>query len=347
MQKFELFNNVGEESGITVDKVRSFINAAKGDDITFDISTLGGDLATSITIYDLIKAYPGKTVANIVGLTASAGTVIAIACDEVQISDNALFLIHNGWKEVTGNVYDFQKAVTDMSKTDAIMVKIYREKSGLADEKIKELMKSSDWLSPYEAQELGFVDRINTSGLKIAASVIISEAQGKINNKLLIKLKEKMGLFSKEKDQKNYPLALADGNTAVINAEEPATGVEIAPLGAMSLEDGNYELADGRTITVAGGTITEVVEKPEEEETMAEEIISTVAEMLTASEAKTQAAIEAAIKPLQALASKHVPPKVQPVVNPGKSEIADTLQTKIEAKQAEIKAKVDNKRKGF
>lgn len=345
MLKFELYNNVGEE--ITIEKVKNFLNSAKGEDIQFDISTLGGDLATAITIHDLIKAYPGKTVANIVGLTASAGTVIAIACNEVQMSDNSLFLIHNGWKEVTGNVYDFEKAVVDMRKTDSIMVKMYREKTNLPDEKIISLMKASDWLSPYEAKELGFIDRVIESGMKIAASALIEGAQGQINNSLLIKLQEKMKLFGKEKaSEKAYPLAFADGATAVINAEEPAAGVEIAPLGAMTLEDGEHELADGRKIVVAGGTITEVMDKPEEPQMQADQVINTVAEMLTQSEAKISAMIEAKLKPLAALSSKHKPEKTQPVVNTGKAEFADALQAKIEAKQAELKEAADKKRKG-
>lgn len=345
MLKFELYNNVGEE--ITIGKVKNFLNSAKGEDIQFDISTLGGDLATAITIHDLIKTYPGKTVANIVGLTASAGTVIAIACDDVQMSDNSLFLIHNGWKEVTGNVYDFEKAVVDMRKTDSIMVKMYREKTNLPDDKIISLMKASDWLSPHEAQELGFIDRVTQSGMKIAASALIEGAQGQINNSLLIKLKEKMKLFGKEKaSEKAYPLAFADGGTAVINAEEPAAGVEIAPLGAMTLEDGEYELADGRRIIVAGGAITEVMEKPQEPQMQADQVINTVAEMLTQSEAKISALIEAKLKPLAALSSKHKPVKTQPVVNTGKAEFADTLQAKIEARQAELKAAADKKRKG-
>ena len=73
----------------------------------------------------LIKSHNGHTEADITGLTASAMTVISSGCDYVKMSSNALFLIHNGWKSMTGNIYDFEKAVQDMSKTDAIMVKLY------------------------------------------------------------------------------------------------------------------------------------------------------------------------------------------------------------------------------
>jgi len=354
MVKFELFNEVGdEEKGITVDGVRTFLNANKSEDITFQISTMGGDLAQAITIFSLIKSHPGKTIAEIIGLTASAGTVIAMACDEVVMSDNALFLVHNGWSSTTGNVYDFQKAASDLMKNDAIMVKMYREKTGLKDDEIKGIMKASDWLSPQEALNYGFIDRIETSGIKIAASVMISEARAaKINEQLLIKLSEKMkNPFIKAKataDVMNV-LALKDGNNLLISAEEAATGVEVAPLGAMTLEDGEYELADGRKIVVAGGVITEVVELSAEPDTAEPDaLVNTVAEMLVQSEASVMAKVEALLKPLQAIASTHKPAKSVGVVGSPSASFSqrDEMTAKIEAKTAELKIAAEAKRKG-
>ena len=317
-----MFDSVGES--ITVEGVRSFLNENKNNEIQFDIATLGGDLNTGLLIHDLIANHPKKTVANIIGLTASAGTVIALGCDEIQISDNALFLIHNGWTEVTGNVYDMQKAASDLMKTDAIMVKIYREKTGLADERIKNIMKASDWMSPQEALELGFVDRINSSGVKIAASAIITEAQrGKVNDLLLIKLKEKMNIFGKKgKDEKPSVLnvlALKDGKSVLINADVPSTGVEVAPLGAMSLEDGEYELADGRVIVVAGGVITEVKEKA------MDATVDPNAEILAAVSKVVKDEVDAVraefTETLSKIQSTHKPAKGIGPINPNKASV--------------------------
>lgn len=312
MVNFELFNDVGAEDGITVDGVRSFLNANKKEDIQFDISTLGGDLATALTIYDLIKAHPGQTKANIIGLTASAGTVIAMACDYVEISPNSLFLIHNGWREVTGNVYDLQKAASDLMRTDAIMIRIYKEKTGLDENKIKDLMKASDWLTPTEAFELGFVNQVGKSELKIAASVMLTVAKGKINEQLLIKLEKKMKLFGKKSGEKADVvniLALKDGKQLLINAEAAGTGVEVAPLGAVGLEDGEYELMDGRTIIVTGGVITEVKEAEIVDETD-EGVVAAITEVVTSAIAKVKAEIQEEFKAeLAKISSTHKPPK--------------------------------------
>lgn len=346
MKVFELFNEVGEEKGITVDQVRSFLAEANGEDIRFDISTLGGDVGDGVTIYNLIRGYSGNTTANIIGYTASAGTIIALACDKVEMADNSLFLIHNSWMQATGNIYDLQQASSQLSKTDAMMVKIYREKTGLDDNKIKDLMKASDWLSPDEAKSYGFVDKINKSVTRIAAN-IIETAATKLNNQLIIKLQEKMKIFGKDKkvDQKLNVLALKDGKNLLINAEVAATGVEVAPLGAATLEDGDYELADGRKIVVAGGVITEVKEVEEPEMASAaseEEILGAVAKVVASEMAKIEAKFDAKIEALKSVSSKAVPPKG---VQVSQASVSQPISSKIEEVTGKIFEKLNQSRK--
>jgi hypothetical protein len=208
-------------------------------------------------------------------------------------------------------------------------------------------MKQQDWMTAYEAKSFGFVDTVIQSQ-KIAASALIEEAQGSINDLLLTKLKEKMKIFGKEKASKQVlnVLTLADGSQLLLGGEAVEADVEVAPLGAATLEDGEYELQDGRKISVADGVITEVKEKEPEPELSGEQLMSTVAEMLTASEAKVEAMIEGKLKPLAAAVSNHKPEKVQPVVNQSRASQSDDLQAKIEAKMAENRANVEAKRKG-
>jgi len=313
MKIFEMFNEVGVDGGITVDGVRTFLNANKNQDITFKIATLGGDLGESLTIFNLIKEHSGKTIADIIGLTASAGTIIAMACDEIMMNDNALFLVHNGWTSVTGNVYDLQKMAADLAKNDALMIKIYSEKTGMKDEDIRAIMKQADWMSSDEALKYGFVDKIKPSDYKIAASALIHDVQGKINDQLLIKLKDKMKIFGKEK--KDVPivnvLALKDGKQMLINADVPATGVEIAPVGAATLEDGEFELADGRKITVAGGVITAVSESavPEMAKEETEAIVAAVGKIITEEVDKVNAEINKIKADMAKISSTHIPSK--------------------------------------
>jgi hypothetical protein len=134
-----------------------------------------------------------------------------------------------------------------------------------------------------------------------------------------------MKIFSKDKGQKPdvmNVLALKDGKSVLINAAEPSTGVEVAPLGAMTLEDGTYELADGRKIIVAGGVITEVTEveaAAPAASTDVEAIVAAVAPLITSAVDAARAEFTEA---LGKISSTHKPAK-GPGVDPGKALIED------------------------
>lgn len=296
---------------ISVFTFKNFLNKNKNEELFFNISTLGGDLGAGLTIHDLIKAHPKKTVANIIGLTASAGTVIAMGCDEITISENALFLVHNGWKgPITGNVYDFQKAASDLMKMDTVMENIYHDRTHLGIIKIRQLMKASDWLSATEAKKYGFVDQIISSDTKIAASALIAGAKDKITDLLLTKLEEKMAIFGGKGKETLNVLALKNGKNLLIKAEDVKKDVEVAPLAGMTLEDGEYELADGRKIIITGGIITEVVEESAETEASTAEIIAAVSAVVVTEVAKVKAEMETAFNAkLAGISSNHKPPK--------------------------------------
>lgn len=348
MKYLELNGDVG--TSITVDKVKSFLAENKNEEITFKIFTPGGNIDDGIAIHNEIKQHAKRTVAEITAHTASAGTIIALACDRVEMYSNVLFLIHNSWTKVEGNVYDLQKAATSLAKNDKIMVDMYKDKTGLADAQIVSLMKKQDWLTAEEAVKYGFVDFIKQAGSKIAASVKKGDYVKYLNNTLLIKLQNKMKVFNKKGNTANsvaWPLALKDGTQLIMSEEAVAENVEVAPLGAATLEDGEYVLLDGRKIVVVGGVITEVMEAeeaPASEET--EAVLDTVAEMLSDSEKKIDELVEAKMKViLGKITSAHKPVKSSNVSNQVKSE-ADAHDEAVEAKKAELKEKVATKRKG-
>jgi len=59
------------------------------------INSPGGDVFEGRAIMAALNRFNGKTVAHIDSLCASAATSIALACDEVEMSAGAFFMIHN------------------------------------------------------------------------------------------------------------------------------------------------------------------------------------------------------------------------------------------------------------
>jgi ATP-dependent Clp protease, protease subunit len=308
----DLFDDVARDGGINVALVKDFLSSNKGNPVTFRISTLGGDLDQALTIYALIRKHTGSTHCDIVGATASAGTIIALACDTRAIAPHALFLIHNCLTGATGNATQLRRTAEMLDKNDAIMVNIYKERTGLDEETIRDLMAKEDWLTPDDAINMGFIHAYADYELQIAANYQL------INSVLKQKLEQKMSLFGNKK-KPAYLQAFKNGTQVLASAEVLAEGVELSPLGAASLEDGTFELADGRTITVAGGVITEVVEPvavaadpepdPEPKEMDVEAIVAGVTQVVSAMIGELEAKFDAKIEGLTKMASKNTPPK--------------------------------------
>lgn len=62
------------------------IQEANGDEVEVEINSGGGDVFAGSEIYTALKAYSGNVTTKIVGLAASAASVIAMAGNKVLMS---------------------------------------------------------------------------------------------------------------------------------------------------------------------------------------------------------------------------------------------------------------------
>lgn len=145
--------------GYTFEKFKNDIN---GDfsNIEIDIASLGGDIFTALAIHDEMKKNPAHIKVRISGATASAGTVIAMGGDEIEITENSRFLIHRASTFVDGNVEEIEKAADVLASYDEQLVNIYQKKTGKRKTQIIDLMKQEKFLTSQEAIDWGFVNRI-------------------------------------------------------------------------------------------------------------------------------------------------------------------------------------------
>lgn len=140
-------------------------------DITVEINSGGGDVFAGSEIYTAIKNYPGKVTVQIVGLAASAASVIAMAGDVIKISPTAQIMIHNVWSRSSGDYRDMEHAAEILKGANETIANAYRIKTGMAQEDLLELMNQETWLTPAKAKELGFVDEIMFERVQLVANI--------------------------------------------------------------------------------------------------------------------------------------------------------------------------------
>ena len=88
--------------------VNAAISEANGEPLLVEINSGGGDVFAGSEIYTALKAYAGTVEINIVGLAASAASVIAQA-GHSRISPTALFMVHNVSGSAAGDFHDMQQ----------------------------------------------------------------------------------------------------------------------------------------------------------------------------------------------------------------------------------------------
>jgi ATP-dependent protease ClpP protease subunit len=145
--------------GIGLDSVRSLVTP-ETEALEIDLRTMGGDTFEAFAMYDYLRSLSVPTKVNIVGATASAGTLIAMGADERTITQNSKFLVHNNWTVTQGDSEEHQKAAEALARFDRDIVNIYHKATGMNKAALRSLMKEERWMDAAEAKEKGFVNRI-------------------------------------------------------------------------------------------------------------------------------------------------------------------------------------------
>lgn len=136
------------------------LNEVKGKDLNVHIHSGGGHVVAAMAIYTQLAQHEGKKTIIIDGLAASAATLIAMAGDEIRMSESGLFMIHNvsGWS--MGDANQMRKDAELIEKMSSVALELYASKTGKSQEEIRQMMDDETWMTAKEAKELGFVDSV-------------------------------------------------------------------------------------------------------------------------------------------------------------------------------------------
>lgn len=148
--------------GITVVSPADVIDALPNDgsDVNLEIASNGGEVDPATEIYTALKNYSGHVTAQVVSNAYSAGTIIAMGADTVQMSPGAQMMIHNASNEASGNYHDMEQASQMLQSTSTAIANMYAVKTGKSVKSFLDLMDSETWLDADAAVKLGLADEI-------------------------------------------------------------------------------------------------------------------------------------------------------------------------------------------
>jgi ATP-dependent Clp protease protease subunit len=157
-----MFDVIGEDwwsgGGVTAKGVAAQLRAIGDRPIEIQINSGGGDMFEGLAIYNVLREHPQEITVKVMGMAASAASVITMAGDKVEIGAASFIMIHNCWVVASGNRHDMAEVAAFLAPFDQAMADVYAARSSQTPADCAKWMDAETWLSGSLAIERGFAD---------------------------------------------------------------------------------------------------------------------------------------------------------------------------------------------
>jgi ATP-dependent Clp protease, protease subunit len=163
----DIFDVIGDDMfgcGITAGMVKDAIEANPScTSVTVNLNSPGGDAFEGVALYNTLKSFGKPVNINVVGLAASAASIVAMAGDTVCMNTGTQMMIHGAMALCAGFAADMRKMADTLDQVSGSIADIYVAETGNSKRKITEMMNAETWMSAEEAVENGFATSTGAS----------------------------------------------------------------------------------------------------------------------------------------------------------------------------------------
>lgn len=182
-----MFDVIGEDwwtgGGITAKKVSAQLRAIGDRPVEVQINSPGGDMFEGLAIYNVLREHPQPITVKVMGMAASAASIIAMAGDTVEIGSASFIMIHNCWVGAVGNRHDMAEVAEFLAPFDQAMADVYAQRSGRTSSECAKWMDDETYMSGSIAIERGFADEL------LAADKMTTDSDAKASDRSVNKVR--------------------------------------------------------------------------------------------------------------------------------------------------------------
>lgn len=215
--------------GVTAKRIAGALRSMGAGPVTVNVNSPGGDMFEGLAIYNLLREHDGEVTVKVLGLAASAASIIVMAGDKVQIARAGFLMIHNAWVMAIGNRHDLIEVADTLKPFDEAMAGIYAARTGQERKAMAKLMDAETWIGGEAAIEGGFADELlpsdqveKGSGKASASAVRRIEAGLRASG---MPKSEAMRLISEFKSSAGDPAGGGEGDPTKRGPDEPVVQV--------------------------------------------------------------------------------------------------------------------------
>lgn len=141
-------------------KLHEAIREAAGERLDIYINSNGGAVTAGSEIYETIRQYAGGAMIHVTGVAHSAASVIACAA-ESEMAPTGLMMVHCASSWAAGNHAEMEHMAEILHTVDKSLAAAYRQKSGMTEDEILQMMEAETWLTAEDTVAYGLIDRVS------------------------------------------------------------------------------------------------------------------------------------------------------------------------------------------
>lgn len=158
-----VFGDIGDEfmGGITAKMFQEELKSL-GDvkNINVKINSGGGLAFDGVSMRNSLLSHPAHVTVEVMGLAASAASIVAMGGDTVLMRSGSMLMIHLPFGLVLGTAEDMRKQAGILDQLTEELIKIYRAKTNKRDHTLRAMLTAETWMSGEQAVEEGFADKV-------------------------------------------------------------------------------------------------------------------------------------------------------------------------------------------
>lgn len=169
-----IYGDIGESwwgESVTASSFVKELAAIDADTINVRINSYGGSVPDGLAIHNALKRHKATINVTIDGIAASIASLIAMAGDRVEISENAMLMVHAPWSYAVGNSTELREQADMLDMWAKSMGASYASKTGRdLDDVMAWLTDGKDhWFGADDAVSEGLADA-KVEAIPVAAS---------------------------------------------------------------------------------------------------------------------------------------------------------------------------------
>lgn len=173
--------------GVQSKDFRASLDAVKSKVLNVEINSPGGDMFAGVAMYNMLRASGKEIVVKVMGVAASAASLIAMAGDKIIMPSNTMMMIHNPWTIIAGNAEELRETADALEKMGNSVVGTYVKRTGMKEAEMQALLATDTWLTADEALDKGFATEV-VDEIKVSAKFDMARAELPENVKVAIGL---------------------------------------------------------------------------------------------------------------------------------------------------------------